>query len=166
MNIVVFYHSIISDWNHGNAHVLRGIVTAMIHRGCRVIVYEPADGWSLSNVRRPYVKKLPGIPTIRPFEALASGIPLISAPWKDSEGLFKVGRDFLMARDGDEMTYLLKKALASEKRRMALTPHGLRTIRTRHTCDHRVDELLALSRQLRKTIYAAHAKEEEHYAKL
>ena len=33
--------------------------------------------------RRPYVAALPGIPTIRMFEALACGIPLVSAPWDD-----------------------------------------------------------------------------------
>ena len=38
--------------------------------------------------RRPYVEALPGIPTIRVFEALACGIPLVSAPWRDAEGLF------------------------------------------------------------------------------
>ena len=36
--------------------------------------------------RRPYVEALPGIPTIRVFEALACGIPLVSAPWRDVEG--------------------------------------------------------------------------------
>ena len=39
--------------------------------------------------RRPYVDALPGIPTIRVFEALACGIPLVSAPWRDEEGLFR-----------------------------------------------------------------------------
>jgi len=43
--------------------------------------------------RRPYVKALPGIPTIRPFEALACGIPLIMSPWNDAENLFTPGRD-------------------------------------------------------------------------
>ena len=38
--------------------------------------------------RRPYVEALPGIPTIRMFEALACGIPLVSAPWNDCEDLF------------------------------------------------------------------------------
>ena len=38
--------------------------------------------------RRPYVTALPGIPTIRVFEALACGIPLVSAPWHDEERLF------------------------------------------------------------------------------
>ena len=42
--------------------------------------------------RRPYVEALPGIPTIRAFEALACGIPLVCAPWDDAEGLFTPGR--------------------------------------------------------------------------
>ena len=41
--------------------------------------------------RRFYSTVLPGIPTIRVFEALACGIPLVSAPWSDSEGLFTPG---------------------------------------------------------------------------
>jgi spore maturation protein CgeB len=31
--------------------------------------------------RRPYVESLPGVPTIRIFEALACAIPLVSAFW-------------------------------------------------------------------------------------
>ncbi len=49
--------------------------------------------------RRFYVEQLPGIPTIRVFEALACGIPLVSAPWQDSEGLFRPGEDYLVAAD-------------------------------------------------------------------
>ena len=45
--------------------------------------------------RRAYVRELPGIPTIRVFEALACGIPLICAPWEDREGLFAPGHDYL-----------------------------------------------------------------------
>ena len=41
--------------------------------------------------RRPYAVALPGIPTIRVFEALACGIPLVCAPWDDCEGLFRPG---------------------------------------------------------------------------
>src|SRR5581483_2254194 len=50
--------------------------------------------------RRPYVKLLTGIPTIRPFEALACGIPLVCSPWHDSENLFEAGRDYLVAQNG------------------------------------------------------------------
>jgi spore maturation protein CgeB len=53
--------------------------------------------------RRFYVDTLPGIPTIRVFEALACGIPLLSAPWRDAEGLFRPGEDYLVARDEAEM---------------------------------------------------------------
>ena len=49
--------------------------------------------------RRFYVEHLPGIPTIRVFEALACGIPLVCAPWRDSENLFRPGEDYLVAAD-------------------------------------------------------------------
>src|SRR5581483_5330898 len=39
--------------------------------------------------RRPYVRALPGIPTIRVFEAMACGIPLVCSPWDDVENLFR-----------------------------------------------------------------------------
>ena len=98
--------------------------------------------------RRFYVERLPGIPTIRVFEALACGIPLLSAPWRDSEGLFRVGRDFLMVSDGDEMTRRLRDIAHDPDLRAALAASGLATVRARHTCAHRVDELLAIVAQL------------------
>ncbi|GAB1580366.1 glycosyltransferase [Phyllobacterium phragmitis] len=91
--------------------------------------------------RRPYTEALPGIPTIRMFEALASGIPLISAPWSDSEGLFRAGRDFLFARDGDEMAARMRDVIADRDLAASLSASGLETISARHTCAHRVDEL-------------------------
>jgi spore maturation protein CgeB len=94
--------------------------------------------------RRPYVEHLPGIPTIRVFEALASGIPLISAPWNDAENLFRPGADFLVARNGEEMKARLWEVLSEPSHAAALAESGLRTIMARHTCRHRVDELLAI----------------------
>jgi spore maturation protein CgeB len=94
--------------------------------------------------RRPYVESLPGIPTIRVFEALACGIPLVSAPWQDSEGLFRPGRDFLFARDRAEMEQHLRAVLNEPELAASLAASGLETIRARHTCRHRVDELLAI----------------------
>ena len=98
--------------------------------------------------RRFYATALPGIPTIRVFEALACGIPLVSAPWDDTEGLFTPGEDFLMARDGDEMRQHLAALDADPARAAALAAHGLATIRARHSCAHRVDELLNILDQL------------------
>jgi spore maturation protein CgeB len=94
--------------------------------------------------RRPYVEALPGIPTIRVFEALASGIPLVSAPWCDAEGLFTAGRDFLVARDGEEMTAELRRLLADPAGAAGLAAHGRATVLARHTCAHRVDELMRI----------------------
>ena len=101
--------------------------------------------------RRPYVEALPGIPTIRPFEALACGIPLVCAPWRDSEGLFTAGRDYLGARDGAEMTEYLARLVRSREARDTLAAHGLRTVRTRHTCAHRVGELFAIAHDVRRS---------------
>ena len=94
--------------------------------------------------RRPYVQKLVGIPTIRPFEALACGIPLISAPWSDTEGLFRAGQDFLMAQNGREMQSHLYNVLNDGALARSLCESGLETIRQRHTCGHRVDQLLGI----------------------
>lgn len=100
--------------------------------------------------RRPYTQTLPGIPTIRPFEAMACGIPLLSAPWADSEHLFRPGQDFLFAKDGVEMTAHLDRALRQEHLSRSLRDSGLETVRLRHTCSHRVDELLKITTLLRQ----------------
>jgi spore maturation protein CgeB len=99
--------------------------------------------------RRPYTRALPGIPTIRVFEALACGIPLICAPWQDAENLFTPGRDYLVARSGDEMVEHLRRVLTDRDFAQQLAEQGRQTILARHTCAHRVDELLNIVKQLR-----------------
>lgn len=98
--------------------------------------------------RRPYREKLPGIPTIRMFEALACGIPLVSAPWEDCEGLFRAGVDYLVARDGRQMREHLHNVMGDRELARRLARSGRETIRARHTCAHRVDELMAICREL------------------
>ena len=94
--------------------------------------------------RRFYVDMLPGIPTIRVFEALACGIPLVSAPWNDSEGLFNQGSDYLLARDEREMERHLTAIRNDSDLRRTLSQNGLAAIRSRHSCAHRVEQLLAI----------------------
>ena len=98
--------------------------------------------------RRFYATALPGIPTIRVFEALACGIPLVSAPWEDSEGLFTPGQDFLQAADGTAMLSRVRDVAHDPVLRADLAAHGLATIRARHTCAHRAKELMRILRQL------------------
>ena len=92
--------------------------------------------------RRPYVEALPGIPTIRPFEALACAIPLVSAPWVDAENLFRPRQDFLLAHCGSQMREHLQMLLSDEGLMRRQAASGLETILAKHTCAHRVDELL------------------------
>ena len=94
--------------------------------------------------RRQYATVLPGIPTIRVFEALACGIPLVSAPWDDAERLFRPGRDYLTAADGPAMTRHLRNLREDPALCAELAASGLETIRSRHSCTHRVDELLGI----------------------
>ena len=46
----LFAHSWISDWNHGNAHFLRGLASQLIRLGHEVRCYEEFGSWSLTNL--------------------------------------------------------------------------------------------------------------------
>jgi spore maturation protein CgeB len=109
--------------------------------------------------RRPYARTLPGIPTIRVFEALACGIPLVCAPWEDAESLFRPGTDYLLAPDGRAMRRLLREVINDDALAASLADHGRRTILERHTCAHRVDELLEICRALGAGVAPASAPE-------
>ncbi len=98
--------------------------------------------------RRFYADRLPGIPTIRIFEALACGIPLISAPWHDCEGLFRPGTDLLLAADPAQMVDHLCALDADAALRASLAAHGRETIMARHTCAHRARELLDIAARI------------------
>ena len=74
---------------------------------------------------------------------MACGIPLISAPWIDSEHLFTPGEDFVVAENKEQMKSYLRRLLSDPELSNRLHHHGLKTIRSRHTCAHRVDELFS-----------------------
>src|SRR5690606_23050746 len=54
MRFGFFYHSLISDWNHGNAHFLRGVAGELLARRHEVRVFEPEDAWSVQNLVRDH----------------------------------------------------------------------------------------------------------------
>jgi spore maturation protein CgeB len=54
MRVVLFCHSLLSDWNHGNAHFLRGVVRELQARGHHVDVFEPINAWSVENLVRDH----------------------------------------------------------------------------------------------------------------
>jgi spore maturation protein CgeB len=107
--------------------------------------------------RRFYAEALPGIPTIRVFESLACGIPLVCAPWVDAEGLFRPGTDYLVAQDGPGMARHLSDIRNDPELRRSLVRQGLQTILARHSCAHRADELLTIADTLAADVLPAGA---------
>ena len=100
--------------------------------------------------RRFYLNGLSGVPTIRVFESLACGIPLLSAPWTDTDGLFSAGEDYLSVADGRAMEAEMRHLLADQRARDEISAHGLKTIREKHTCRHRALQLLEICEELGK----------------
>jgi spore maturation protein CgeB len=98
--------------------------------------------------RRPYANGLAGIPTIRVFEALACGVPLLCAPWADVENLFRPGEDYLVVADGARLQEEVERLLRDEPARRQIAASGLETVRRRHTCHHRAAELLEICGEL------------------
>lgn len=98
--------------------------------------------------RGPYARSLPGIPTIRMFEAMACGIPIISAPWNDAEGLFTPS-SYLRAARGEQMENCLRNLLSDRSLAAETVAEGRRLIAERHTCRHRVLELVEIVETIR-----------------
>ena len=97
--------------------------------------------------RQQYVGAMAGIPTIRVFEALACGIPLISAPWPDTERLFREG-DFQFVRNTKESIAAMECLLRDEKVAAEQARRGRETVLARHTCMHRAQELTAICEEV------------------
>lgn len=97
--------------------------------------------------RQQYNTAMMGIPTIRVFEALACGIPLISAPWHDSEQMFRPG-DFRLVQSGCEMTAAMRTLLNDPAEAAEQARAGLETVLARHTCAHRARELTSICKEL------------------
>ena len=98
--------------------------------------------------RRQYSNGLSGVPTIRVFEALACGAPLVCSPWTDAEHLFRPGEDYLVVNDSREMRSEIENLLRDDNARRQLSKNGLETIRKRHTCGHRAEQLVDVCREL------------------
>ena len=103
---------------------------------------------SLHVPRRFYANGLSGVPTIRVFEALAAGSPLVCAPWTDAEGLFRPGQDYICVPDSQAMVAELRRLLRDDRARQQLAANGRETIRLRHTCAHRAEQLVEICQEL------------------
>jgi spore maturation protein CgeB len=94
---------------------------------------------------------LPHTPAIRVLEALACGVPVVTAPWDECEEMFTPDVDVLVARDGSDMERRMVALHSDPEFARFIGANGYKTVVSRHTCEHRVQELLAICRQLGAT---------------
>jgi spore maturation protein CgeB len=136
---VRYPESVVARFRNGLDISYRGwlpnVEVPTVYSAARLVLHVP---------RRQYVELLPGTPTIRVFEALATGACLISLPWQDTDGLFTEGKDYAVAHSPAEMRELIGWLCEHDAAREAFGQHGRRTILERHTCGHRANQLLEL----------------------
>ena len=108
-----------SDWNHGNAHFLRGIVAELRERGHEPVVYEPRDGWSRTNLladigRRSAASSRPHFPQLTSRTLRARGLDLDDA---------LAGADLVLVHEWNEPGSCADRRAARRRRRFALLFH-------------------------------------------
>ena len=96
----------------------------------------------------PRRETLPEFPPFRSSRPSPAGFRW-SLPLGGSGGA--PGADYLVARDGLEMRRALRALMTDEGAARALAEHGRRTILARHTCVHRVNELLGIVTELNRS---------------
>jgi spore maturation protein CgeB len=100
--------------------------------------------------RRFYANGLSGIPTIRMFEALACGVPVVCSPWSDQENLFRPNQDFICVSDGRAMRAEIAHLIRDHTAREQISASALETIQQRHTCRHRAIQFEEICKELGK----------------
>jgi spore maturation protein CgeB len=120
---------------------LPNLQTPEIYAQTRIALHVP---------RRQYSNGLSGIPTIRVFEALACGAPLVCSPWSDVEELFRPGIDYACVHDGAAMRAAVDELLHDDSARQQMAQAGLETIQARHTCQHRALQLMEICEELER----------------
>ncbi len=131
---------------------LRALQRARIHYGGYLPNLQAPSAYASARLtvhipRQQYASAMLGIPTIRVFEALACGIPLISAPWQDTENLFRDG-DFRSVANGAEMKSAICDLLRDPAAAQAQASRGLQTVLNHHTCHHRAQQLTSICQEL------------------
>jgi len=107
-----------------------------------------ASRFAVDVPRRMRADGLPHTPAIRVLEALACGVPVVTAPWDECEPMFTPEVDLLIARDGSDMERRMVALHSDPEFARFIGANGYQTVVSRHTCEHRVQELLAICHEL------------------
>jgi spore maturation protein CgeB len=102
------------------------------------------------NVTRADMVRAGWSPSVRLFEAAASGVPVISDAWEGLDHFFVPGREIVIATSTDEVLHVLDTF--DDHRRTAMADAARARVLREHTADHRAAELeqhatLALTRR-------------------
>ena len=108
-----------------------------------------ASRMSLHIPREQYTAALYGTPTIRVFEVLACGLPLVSLPWPDTDRLFTAGADYLVVETPGEMVQTIAWLAHDSAACARIGAHARATILAHHTCLHRTQQSLDIVDELR-----------------
>src|SRR5688500_3140444 len=102
MKIVFFVHALASCWNNGNAHFLRGVVTALQGKGHAVTVYEPASAWSRDNLVADH-----GAAALEGFQAAFPSLrPLLYDPSADDPETLVGDADLVIVHEWNEPAFV------------------------------------------------------------
>ncbi|HEX6442467.1 MAG TPA: glycosyltransferase [Stellaceae bacterium] len=102
-------------------------------------------GWFYSrqrfalNVTRADMVRTGYSPSVRLFEAAASGVPLISDWWPGLDTIFTPEREILIARSGNDVLRYLRET--PEPERLRLAERARRHVLAHHTASHRAAQL-------------------------
>jgi len=103
-----------------------------------------ASKMSVHLPRQQYTSAIYGTPTIRVFETLACGLPLISLPWSDTDELFCAGEDYLVVKDQAGMIEAMRQLAADPAARKKLGESGRNRILAQHTVQHRARQIVGI----------------------
>lgn len=96
--------------------------------------------------KRSYTQSVPGKPATGIFEAMACGIPVLSAPWEDTDSLFNK-EDYVLTDEKSVQNHL-NEMIRDKARAEEIAGNARRTINKKHTTWHRVDQLMTICEEL------------------
>lgn len=91
------------------------------------------------NVTRAGMIRAGHSPSVRLFEAAACGTPIVTDCWEGLDGLFKIGKEILVANSPDDTLRYLRGM--SEEERLVVGERARLKVLSRHTAAHRAAEL-------------------------
>lgn len=111
------------------------------------------------NVTRRDMVRAGWSPSVRLFEAAASGVPIISDPWPGLDALFAIDEEIFVARRTSDVIAILTGTSDADRR--ALRDRARSAVLARHTAAHRAAELEGF---VREVTHDAEVRDEERTA--